>query len=267
MLAKRYNADNEASLTASCVPLPREMRYQVKPVIDAAAFRLAQGLTGVVLLLSRLNAHVHAWVRRCRDQGLFLILKPVKRADLLQSVDTAVAGSDPIDTRSGRATSPVHGEEEAKAAARENGESTAGWRVLVAEDHPVNQRLIVRVLEKEGHSVTVVENGTTAVEAFENKRFDVILMDVQLPKMSGTEATAAIRALERKKGGRVPIIALTANASDVDRDECFKAGMDAFVSKPFRPKKLLEVMRTSTRGQREDSSHNASFEHEQSASS
>ena len=124
-------------------------------------------------------------------------------------------------------------------------------RVLVAEDHPVNQRLTVRVLEKEGHSVTVVPNGKAAVEAFEAERFDVILMDLQMPEMSGIQAATAIRERERSRGGRIPIIALTANARDVDRDECFQAGMDAFVSKPFRPKKLLEVVHKALQSHRE----------------
>jgi CheY-like chemotaxis protein len=115
-----------------------------------------------------------------------------------------------------------------------------GLNVLLAEDSSVNRTLAVRLLEKMGHSVAVSINGLEAVEAFKKSNFDMILMDVQMPDMDGLEATIAIRSCE--KGSRVPIIALTANASEEDVKECMEAGMDGFLSKPLNRNELSEVI-------------------------
>jgi two-component system, sensor histidine kinase and response regulator len=101
-------------------------------------------------------------------------------------------------------------------------------RVLLAEDNPVNQQLAVSVLNKRGHSVRVAGNGRLAVEAWEEEQFDVILMDVQMPEMSGFEATGTIRKRERARGDHTPIIAITARAMKGDRERCLEAGMDAY---------------------------------------
>ncbi len=106
-------------------------------------------------------------------------------------------------------------------------------RFLLAEDNAVNQKLVVRLLEKRGHGVTVVGNGREAVAAVRGGGFDVVLMDVQMPEMDGYEATAAIRALERDGSGHLPIIAMTAHAMKGDAERCLAAGMDAYVSKPI----------------------------------
>lgn len=105
-------------------------------------------------------------------------------------------------------------------------------RVLVAEDNEVNGALAVRLLGRRGHEAIVVGTGLDAVAAWESGRFDLILMDVQMPLMDGLAATAAIRDRERARGTRTPIIALTANAATTDEARCLAAGMDAFISKP-----------------------------------
>jgi signal transduction histidine kinase/ligand-binding sensor domain-containing protein/CheY-like chemotaxis protein len=110
--------------------------------------------------------------------------------------------------------------------------------VLVAEDSPVNQLLVRRLLEKAGHHVTIVDNGVAAIEAVARGRFDAVLMDVQMPEMDGFDATSRIRAAENG-GPRLPIIALTAHAIQGDRERCLAAGMDAYVSKPIRPELLF----------------------------
>jgi PAS domain S-box-containing protein len=110
--------------------------------------------------------------------------------------------------------------------------------ILLAEDNTVNQLVARRLLEKQGHSVTLAADGRRAVEAFENAAFDLILMDVQMPEMDGYEATAAIRAQENGRS-RTPILALTAHAMSGDRERCLRAGMDGFISKPIQLAELV----------------------------
>ena len=113
-------------------------------------------------------------------------------------------------------------------------------RVLVAEDTPTNQKLISHVLQKRGHHIDIAATGEEAVAAVVKRQYDVILMDVQMPKMDGLQATAAIRALPGRE--RVPIIALTAHAMSGDRQRCLDAGMDHYLPKPLDIRKLLEVV-------------------------
>ena len=110
--------------------------------------------------------------------------------------------------------------------------------ILLVEDNLVNQTLAVKLLQKQGHRVTVAGNGRLAVDAFQDGAFDVILMDVQMPEMDGIDATRAIRCLEISSSTRIPIVAMTAQTMQGDRDKCFAAGMDAFVSKPIRLSEL-----------------------------
>jgi signal transduction histidine kinase/CheY-like chemotaxis protein len=115
-------------------------------------------------------------------------------------------------------------------------------RVLLAEDNPVNQRLVLKILEKQGHHVTVAANGREAIEAWSKERFDLILMDVQMPQMTGFEATEAIRRGERASGRHIPIVAMTAHAMKGDREKCLDCGMDGYISKPVRAQDLLETL-------------------------
>ena len=120
--------------------------------------------------------------------------------------------------------------------------NTRSLKVLLAEDHPVNQELAETILNKRGHSVVAVSNGRLALEAISNQQFDVVLMDVQMPEVDGLEATRQIRARERISGGHVPIIAMTANAITGDKERCLESGMDAYATKPIDFEKLLQVM-------------------------
>jgi TMAO reductase system sensor TorS len=114
--------------------------------------------------------------------------------------------------------------------------------ILLAEDNAVNQRVTIRLLEKEGHAVEAVTDGTEALQALACERFDVVLMDVQMPGMDGLEATAAIRSRERDTGRHIPIIALTAHAMKGDRERCLEAGMDDYLAKPVDRKSLHAVL-------------------------
>ncbi|KAG1840031.1 CheY-like superfamily [Suillus tomentosus] len=117
--------------------------------------------------------------------------------------------------------------------------------ILLAEDNTVSQALVVKILEKYGHTVEITENGSLAVEAFKarvqaNKPFDIILMDISMPFMGGMEATELIRAYEMHRGLLpTPIIALTAHAMIGDRERCLQAGMDDHITKPLRRGELL----------------------------
>ncbi len=114
--------------------------------------------------------------------------------------------------------------------------------LLLTEDNVVNQKLAARLLEKRGHNVVVAGNGREALAAMQKEKFDVVLMDVQMPEMDGIEATKMIRKLEQTSGSHVPIVAMTAHAMKGDRERCLEVGMDGYISKPLQPTDLLEVV-------------------------
>jgi two-component system, sensor histidine kinase and response regulator len=173
---------------------------------------------------------------RCRQLGVRAYLsKPVKRGKLLEAVLAAVAPG-PTGGRPGHQLLTRHSLREARVP----------LRILLAEDNPVNQRLAVRLLEKEGHAMKVVDTGRAAVAAWTQGQgttpFDLVLMDVQMPDMDGLEATGAIRAQEAVTGGRVPIVAMTAHAMPGDRERCLAAGMDGYLPKPLVTADLSDVI-------------------------
>jgi CheY-like chemotaxis protein len=115
-------------------------------------------------------------------------------------------------------------------------------KLLLAEDNAVNQRLAVRILEKRGHHITVVGTGKDALCALERENFDAVLMDVQMPRIDGFEATSIIREWEKKTGKHQYIIAMTAHAMTGDRERCLAAGMDEYISKPLDAQRLIELL-------------------------
>jgi PAS domain S-box-containing protein len=116
------------------------------------------------------------------------------------------------------------------------------YRCLVAEDNPVNQKLVLKMLSFAGHSTELASTGQEAVQMASAQSFDVILMDVQMPGMDGLEATALIRESERGTDSHVPILAMTAHAMPGDRERCLRAGMDGYLSKPVRIADLLRAV-------------------------
>jgi signal transduction histidine kinase/CheY-like chemotaxis protein len=128
----------------------------------------------------------------------------------------------------------------------ENAPPAPPLRILLAEDNAVNEKMAVRLLGRLGHQVTVARTGYQAVELSAQQPFDVILMDVQMPEMDGLEATRLIRERERSSGARTPILAMTAFAMPGDRERCLAAGMDAYLSKPFRPAELEQAVQQAS---------------------
>jgi two-component system sensor histidine kinase/response regulator len=159
-----------------------------------------------------------------------VLVKPVGQQALLDAIRRVIGSRVGADQEpAAPAVTPV------RAARR--------LRVLVAEDNAVNQKLAQHLLERRGHTPIVVSNGREAVETLAREGFDLVLMDLQMPEMDGFEATAAIRARERRRTlARVPIVALTAHAMQGDRQRCLDAEMDGYVAKPIKPVELFEVI-------------------------
>ena len=157
------------------------------------------------------------------------LTKPIKLSEL-HDVINLVLGIAPKEE-----PEPLSDRQPLKAA-------HGAYRILVAEDNIVNRKLAFFILEKQGHQVTGACDGKEALEALESNIFDLILMDVQMPKMDGFEATAAIREKEKKTGSHIPIIAMTAHAMIGDRERCIEAGMDDYISKPLKADRLLNLI-------------------------
>jgi signal transduction histidine kinase/CheY-like chemotaxis protein len=171
---------------------------------------------------------------RCRQLGISTYLtKPVGQAELRASLTMAV-----ISLPSPRVEPEPH------LPLETEGPKALALSVLLAEDNTVNQSLVVRLLEKQGHRVTVAANGKEALAALEKQSFDLALMDVQMPEMDGFEATAIIRQREKATGTHLPIIALTAHAMKSDEERCLASGMDTYVSKPFRAGALIQAIQS-----------------------
>jgi CheY-like chemotaxis protein len=115
-------------------------------------------------------------------------------------------------------------------------------RILVAEDEPINQKIISALLQKLGCEVTVAANGKQAVDSFVGQDFDIIFMDIQMPEVDGFEATRLIREVEQRTGKRVAIVACTAHAMSGYRELCLAAGMDGYMTKPISRQKLMETV-------------------------
>ena len=115
-------------------------------------------------------------------------------------------------------------------------------RLLVAEDNVVNQKLVKAMLTKAGYDVTLVENGQIAVDEYQKSTFDLVILDLQMPIMGGIEAAQAIRSLSDRRGDKIPILALTAHAFEDDKERCFQAGMNGYLTKPIQREQLLTTI-------------------------
>jgi CheY-like chemotaxis protein len=172
---------------------------------------------------------------RCRDLNVFAYLaKPVRRQELRNALVSAVQDQHERTEGSGKLqASPVR---------RRLIEQGAELCILLAEDNSVNQRVACKILEKAGHRVVVASNGIDALSLADERRFDLILMDIQMPRMGGFEAAAAIRERQKLTGEYTPIIAMTAHAMEGDRERCLTAGMDDYIPKPIRAADLINLV-------------------------
>jgi signal transduction histidine kinase/CheY-like chemotaxis protein len=201
-------------------------------------FKLAQeiqnapDLSGAVVMMLTSNERTED-IQRCRTLGISAyLIKPVRRAELRSAISAALARH--------AAHIPHDLGPDLAALSSALGEPHGAMRILLAEDNVVNQRVVLRVLEKAGHSVVLARDGVEAIEKFNGRKFDLVLMDVQMPEMGGFEATAKIR--EAETGCRTPIIALTAHAMKGDRERCLASGMDDYLSKPIDASRLMAMI-------------------------
>jgi len=157
--------------------------------------------------------------------------KPMKRAGLLQSLAKAMAAAP---------STKVEPSTPADRAGSLFATEFRQWvQILLVEDNPTNQQLMQFILGKAGYGVEVASNGLEALQKVAEQRYDVILMDCQMPEMDGFEATRRIRGMEVSQGSHTPILAMTANVMQGYRERCFEAGMDDYISKPIQPKEML----------------------------
>ncbi len=223
-------------------------------------------IVSIMMLTSATQSGIGA---RCRRLGIATrLMKPFSQSDLFNLITVVMSESDTSALRpSSPAGPPAHSTSSGKSApapgtdgeSRRTGTAQGQHRprsirpangrslkVLLAEDNEINQMLAVRNLEKFDHRVVVVATGKDAVAAYRRDRFDLILMDVQMPEMNGFEATGRIREIEAQTGCHTPVIAVTARGMEGDREMCLDAGMDDYVSKPIRMDELFEIMNRLT---------------------
>ncbi len=162
------------------------------------------------------------------------LMKPAKQSELFEVITRFIQES-PAHPRVAPAIELPDHEQDTITAQRP-------LKILLAEDNLMNQTLAKGILSRHGHQLTIANNGCEAVDAYQDERFDVILMDVQMPVMDGFAATAEIRNFERINGTKTPIIAMTAHAMQGDRERCLAAGMDEYMSKPIRAKQLVQIL-------------------------
>jgi PAS domain S-box-containing protein len=164
----------------------------------------------------------------CKELGLdILLVKPIWRSELLSAIRKV------LGTRTQRKDDSAMNRGQ---LAEPNGRKL---QILLAEDNLINQLVATNVLKKQGHAITVANNGKQAFEMFVEGNFDIVLMDVQMPEMNGFDATGLIRDYEQSTQRRTPIIAMTAYAMTGDRERCLEAGMDGYISKPLQTEELL----------------------------
>jgi CheY-like chemotaxis protein len=159
------------------------------------------------------------------------LLKPVGRSELLAAVRQVLRGTPHLPSRELPVQTVIH-----------QRRASPQLHVLLAEDNVVNRKVALAMLQRGGHTVELAATGKEAVRLAEDQRFDLILMDIQMPEMDGLEATQMIRRSKTSASARVPIIAITAHALKGDSERFLAAGMDGYIAKPFQQEELFETV-------------------------
>ena len=243
----RPMAVENGPLALACLETAREKKEPFRIIVidsnmpDMDGFELAEKIQAMaksngvpsqssVLMLTSRGRPGEA--NRCGNLGISgYLLKPVGKSDLLTAIRTALSQSQmQTDTKPALIT---------RHTLRE---SARKLRILVAEDNAVNQVVIIRALQKMGHTPVLAQNGKLALTLASTENFDLAFMDVQMPEMDGLSATAAIRKSEKHNGNHLPIFAMTAHAMKGDRERCLAAGMDGYICKPVRFSDIEETL-------------------------
>jgi signal transduction histidine kinase/CheY-like chemotaxis protein len=200
----------------------------------ANAIRQDPNMSGALILMLT-SADRNGDMKRCRELGIDrYLVKPIGKSELFNTIVTVL--EDEI------------GQLAPKAAARDPRPTSVNpqtsLHILIAEDNPVNQMYLRLALEKMGHTTAAAVNGREAMKQALHERFDLVFMDVQMPEMDGLAATAAIRDVELRRGGHIPIVAMTAHALEGDCERCLAAGMDGYISKPAKLSEIASIIKT-----------------------
>lgn len=223
-LHRQAAAETPFSLVLTDVNMPEQSGFDL---VDAAR-KDGSLCCGLIVMLTSSDRTED--VAACERLGVdTYLIKPVKQSELFNAILQALGAR--------------HAEEWKTATVAAHRASLRPLRVLLAEDSQINQKLAVGLLERWGHAVDVAETGVQALERVQQRAYDLVLMDVQMPELDGLDATRAIRDWERNVGRQpVPIIAMTAHALQGDRERCLAAGMDDYVSKPIRTEILFQTI-------------------------
>lgn len=185
-------------------------------------------MRSVIVMLT--SADYHDRAVRCREVGAATsLVKPLRKSELVKAIAAILYPDQQQD-------------EEKRHEVHAVAATSGPLRILLAEDNAINQKLAVRLLEKNGHKVSVAVTGKEVLDQLEKSSFDLVLMDVQMPEMDGLTATRVIRHLETQTGRHLPIIAMTAHAMKGDRERCLEAGMDEYLSKPINVRELHQTI-------------------------
>jgi two-component system, sensor histidine kinase and response regulator len=226
-LAEAWEAKEPYALVLTDVNMPEMDGFAL---VERIRERSELATTTIMMLTS---AGQRGDAPRCRELGVAAyLMKPIRQSELRDAVVRVL-----IDQEQEREPLLL-----TRHSMRERLMPTVSLQVLLAEDNLVNQRLAIRLLEKRRHRVVVANNGREVLVALQKESFDLVLMDVQMQELDGLEATAAIREKERRCGGHLPIIAMTAHAIKGDRERCLAAGMDGYLAKPLRVQELDELL-------------------------
>jgi signal transduction histidine kinase/CheY-like chemotaxis protein len=226
MLRSRAERGNPFQLVVTDLHMPEMDGFQF-----VEEMRRQPAGEGRLVVLMVTSGEYHGDLARARELGIAAYLtKPVRRKELQVAVTEAMSKGTFLKAQA-KPREPAH--------AALSGRSL---RILLAEDNNVNVLVACGILKNAGHTVTVARNGHQVLPLLTAGSYDVVLMDIQMPEMDGFEATAAIREMEKEKGGHIPIIGLTAHAMTGYRERCIAGGMDGYVTKPIHYQVLLQAL-------------------------